>query len=64
MTVETTAGNLRAGDVLYDVGVGAVERFTVTSVDLMGPLVIVDFADGTATAPIPANVPVRVRRAS
>jgi hypothetical protein len=48
--------DLRAGD--YVIAAKAV----VVGVDCFGPLAIVDFADGTATPPIPSNTAVEIGR--
>lgn len=63
-TLTTTAGDLRAGDVI-DVPVRGVdgEPLVVASVDPFGPsFVFVALTDGTCTAPMPREVPVTVRR--
>lgn len=61
-TLHTTLGAVLPGDVLYGLGTGPVESFTIAGVQHLGPLVIVDFADGTATPPVPSTIPVEVRR--
>lgn len=44
------AWQLRAGDVLTEGDIS----LTVAGVQVLGPLVIIDFTDGTSTAPIRA----------
>lgn len=66
-TLNTTVGALRVGDTLELPAVAAkvyrsTQPLVVEGVQSLGRLVIVDFTDGTATAPVPANAPVRVRR--
>lgn len=57
--IEIEAAQLVAGDVIADTAGGPA--FTVAGVDRIGPLVIVDFANGTSTPPIPNHI-TRVHR--
>lgn len=51
-----TVRDLRVGDVLaHPEAKTNPTRWTVTGVQLIGTVAIVDFADGTATAPVAAN---------
>lgn len=54
------ADELLAGDVL--VGATIKEPLTVREVDKFAGLVIVEFEDSTATAPMPGGVLVEVQR--
>jgi hypothetical protein len=49
-TIETTAAKLLPGDIIAGTAGGAA--FTVSSVDSFAGMVIVDFADGTASPPV------------
>ena len=54
--MKTQAFKLKAGDFVIEA------QATVKAVDHFGPLVIVDFTDGTATPPVPAGSLVTVRK--
>jgi hypothetical protein len=60
MVIEILASEMVRGDVML--GMDPTPRNTVRSVDAFGPLVIIDFEDGSATAPLP-NGTVQVTRA-
>lgn len=65
--VETSAGGLKPGDVWLDpstlqTGPEGEDHYTVDSVQNLGTMVIIDFKDGTATAPVPAESGMTVRR--
>jgi hypothetical protein len=57
-TITTTAGQLEPGDIVLQI------KVAVTGIQRIGSLVIVDLADNTATAPVPANGTVKVNRPS
>jgi len=57
-TITIAAAQLQPGDEIVEAGI------TVAAVQHLGPLVIVDFTDDTASPPVPANGAVTVRRAS
>ena len=57
-----TVAQLRPGDRIFPLEApGEDERWTVKAVQYIGPLAIIDFADGTATAPLPSHSDVKVR---
>jgi hypothetical protein len=63
MMIETTVGGLQAGDVLcHPDAEKDLPHYTVVGIQRIGPVAIVDFADRTATAPIPVNATVLVMR--
>ena len=54
--MKITVSQLKPGDFISSA------KLTVIDVQNVGPLFIVDFADKTATAPIPGNIPVEIER--
>lgn len=52
----TTVSELKPGDYI------PTAKLTVAEVQSLGPLVIIDFTDRTATAPIPGNASVEIER--
>lgn len=54
--VRTTLAELRKGDVVV------ATNEVVEGVQVIGPITIVDFVDGTATAPLPSNGMTEVLR--
>lgn len=56
MTLTLPLGELRPGDYVVPA------RATVAAVDRFASVAIVEFTDGTATAPLPAATPVEVMR--
>lgn len=69
-SINTTVGALLVGDELDLPGMGDshvnwdAQPLVVKGVASLGAVVIVDFTDGTSTAPVPGHAPVRIRRAA
>lgn len=57
--VEVSVGQLEAGDVCIT---GFPDHPTIKGIDVLGPVTIVDMADGTSTAPVPTHARLMVRR--